>query len=110
VSVQQLGGSISGLSSRKDSRAKLALNGKIDRYAPVDIAGELDLLSASLFTDIRVKFDGVELTSVTPYSGRFAGYRIEKGKLSVDVRYLVENRQLNAEQRFIVDQLTLGER
>lgn len=110
VTLQQLGGSISGLSSRKDSRAKLALTGKIDRYAPVDIAGELNLLSASLFTDIRVKFEGVELTSVTPYSGRFAGYRIEKGKLSVDVRYLVENRQLNAEQRFIVDQLTLGER
>jgi hypothetical protein len=110
VSLQQLGGSISGLSSRKDSRARLALTGKIDRYAPVDIAGELNLLSASLFTDIRVKFEGVELTSVTPYSGRFAGYRIEKGKLSVDVRYLVENRKLDAEQRFIVDQLTLGER
>jgi hypothetical protein len=110
VSLQQLGGSITGLSSRKDSRAKVALEGKIDRYAPVEIAGELNLLSASLFTDLRVKFDGVELTSVTPYSGRFAGYRIEKGKLSVDVRYRVENRKLEAEQRFIVDQLTLGER
>jgi hypothetical protein len=110
VSLQQLGGNISGLSSKKDSRARIALNGKIDRYAPVEIGGELNLLSASLFTDIRVKFDGVELTSVTPYSGRFAGYRIEKGKLSVDVRYQVENRKLNAEQRFVVDQLTLGER
>ena len=110
VSLQQLGGSVTGLSSRKDSRAKVDLKGKIDRYAPVEIAGELNLLSASLFTDLRVKFDGVELTSVTPYSGRFAGYRIEKGKLSVDVRYLVENRKLEAEQRFIVDQLTLGER
>jgi hypothetical protein len=110
VSLQQLAGSISGLSSQKSSRARLALQGKLDRYAPVEIAGELNLLSASLFTDIRVKFDGVELTSVTPYSGRFAGYRIEKGKLSVDVRYRVEDRQLEAEQRFIVDQLTLGER
>jgi hypothetical protein len=110
VSLQQLAGTITGLSSRRDSRARVALNGKIDRYAPVEIAGELNLLSASLFTDLRVKFDGVELTSVTPYSGRFAGYRIEKGKLSVDVRYLVENRKLEAEQRFIVDQLTLGER
>jgi hypothetical protein len=110
VSLQQLGGSISGLSSRKDSRARVALTGKIDRYAPVDIAGELNLLSASLFTDLRVKFDGVELTSVTPYSGRFAGYRIEKGKLSVDVRYRVQNRELNAEQRFVIDQLALGER
>ena len=110
VSLQQLGGSVSGLSSSKDSRAKLALTGKIDRYAPVEIGGELNLLSASLFTDLRVKFDGVDLTSVTPYSGRFAGYRIEKGKLSVDVRYQVEDRKLNAEQRFVVDQLTLGER
>jgi hypothetical protein len=110
VSLQQLGGNISGLSSKKDSRAKIELTGKIDRYAPVEIGGELNLLSASLFTDVRVRFDGVELTSVTPYSGRFAGYRIEKGKLSVDVRYQVENRQLDAEQRFIVDQLTLGER
>jgi hypothetical protein len=110
VSLQQLGGTISGLSSRADSRAKVALTGKIDRYAPAQIAGELNLLSASLFTDLRVKFDGVELTSVTPYSGRFAGYRIEKGKLSVDVRYLVENRKLDAQQRFVIDQLTLGER
>ncbi len=110
VSLQQLSGTISGLSSRKDSRAKVALTGKIDRYAPAQIAGELNLLSASLFTDLRVKFDGVELASVTPYSGRFAGYRIEKGKLSVDVRYLVENRKLDAQQRFVIDQLTLGER
>jgi hypothetical protein len=110
VSLQQLEGSVTGLSSRKDSRARLSLAGRIDRYAPIEIAGELNLLSASLYTDIRVKFDGVELTSVTPYSGRFAGYRIEKGKLSVDVRYQVENRKLNAEQRFRIDQLTLGER
>lgn len=110
VSLQQLTGSVSGLSSRRDSRAKLAVTGKIDRYAPVEIAGSLNLLSASLFTDIRVKFDGVELTSVTPYSGRFAGYRIEKGKLSVDVRYQVQDRKLNAEQRFVVDQLELGEK
>jgi outer membrane protein OmpA-like peptidoglycan-associated protein len=50
------------------------------------------------------------MTSVTPYSGRFAGYKIEKGKLSIDVAYQVENRQLKAEQRFVIDQLQLGER
>ena len=110
VSIQQLSGSITGLSSQKSSRAKIALNGKLDRYAPIGINGELNLLSATLYTDIHVKFDGVELTSVTPYSGRFAGYRIEKGKLSVDVRYKVEERKLNAEQRFVIDQLTLGEK
>jgi hypothetical protein len=32
------------------------------------------------------------------------------GKLSIDVAYLVENRKLNAKQKFVIDQLELGER
>ncbi len=74
------------------------------------IGGEINLLSAALFTDMKVSFQGVDMTSVTPYSGRFAGYKIEKGKLSIDVAYHVEDRKLDAKQRFVVDQLQLGER
>jgi len=110
VSLQELGGSISGLSSDPKSRARVDLKGRVDRYAPAEIAGTLNLLSAALFTDIHVKFDGVEMTSVTPYSGHFAGYAIEKGKLSIDVAYKVENRQLTANQKFHIDQLQLGDR
>jgi hypothetical protein len=110
VSLQELSGGISGLSSDPRSRAKVDLNGRVDRYAPAHISGEMNLLSAALFTDMHVKFDGVEMTSVTPYSGHFAGYQIEKGKLSIDVTYLVENRQLAAKQKFVIDQLQLGER
>ncbi len=110
VSIQQLNGVVVGLSSDESSRATLDLEGKVDRYAPATIAGEMNLLSASLYTRIRLKFDGVDMTSVTPYSGRFAGYKIEKGKLSVDVTYHVEDRQLDAQQKFVVDQLQLGEK
>jgi hypothetical protein len=110
VSLQSLNGTIVGLSSDPKSRAKVNLEGKVDRYAPAQIGGEINLLSAGLFTDMKVGFKGVEMTSATPYSGRFAGYKIEKGKLSIDVHYQVENRQLKAEQRFVVDQLQLGER
>ncbi len=110
VSLQELTGSIAGLSSDPKSRAKVDLNGRVDRYAPAQIRGEMNLLSADLFTDVHVKFDGVEMTSVTPYSGHFAGYEIEKGKLSIDVAYLVENRRLTAKQKFVIDQLQLGER
>ena len=110
VSIQALNGTIVGLSSDPASRAKLDLDGKVDRYAPATIEGEMNLLSATLFTDIRVQFAGVDMTSVTPYSGRFAGYKIEKGKLSIDVTYHVENRQLDAKQKFVIDQLQLGEK
>jgi hypothetical protein len=110
VSLQQLSGAISGLSSDPKSRAKVDLEGRVDRYAPAAINGEINLLSAALYTDVHVKFDGVEMTSVTPYSGHFAGYEIEKGKLSIDVTYQVENRQLTAKQKFVIDQLQLGDR
>jgi uncharacterized protein DUF748 len=110
VNLQNMNGSILGLSSDPKSRAKVQFEGTVDKYAPAKIAGDLNLLSAALYTDLKVSFKGVEMTSVTPYSGRFAGYKIEKGKLSIDVAYLVENRTLQAKQKFIIDQLELGER
>jgi hypothetical protein len=110
VNLQNMNGSILGLSSDPKSRAKVQFEGKVDRYAPAKIDGEINLLSAALYTDLKVSFKGVEMTSVTPYSGRFAGYKIEKGKLSIDVAYLVEDRTLTARQRFVIDQLELGER
>lgn len=108
--IQELSGTISGLSSKPDSRAKVKLNGKVDAYAPVTIEGEVNYLSADTFTDLKLAFDNMELTTFTPYSGKFAGYRIEKGKLSVVFVYKVEDRQLNAQHKVVLNQLELGER
>jgi len=110
VSLASLTGTVTGLDSRPGSRAKVAIDGKVDKYAPARIAGEMNILSGSAYSDITVSMKGVELSTVTPYSGRFAGYKIEKGKLNVDVTYHVENRELKAGQHFVIDQLQLGER
>lgn len=109
VGIQSLNGSIDGLSSDPKSRAKVKLAGKVDRYAPVNINGELNLLAATVYSDIKMSFKGLELTTMTPYSGHFAGYKIDKGKLSVDLSYKVDQRKLDAEQHFVIDQLQLGE-
>jgi Domain of Unknown Function (DUF748) len=109
VGIQQLNGTIDGLSSDPKSRAKVKLEGKVDRYAPVSINGELNLMAATVYTDIKMSFKGLELTTMTPYSGHFAGYKIDKGKLSVDLSYKVDQRKLDAEQHFVIDQLQLGE-
>ena len=108
--IQELSGTVAGLSSKPGSRATVKLDGKVDAYAPVTIEGEVNYLSAESYTDLRLAFDNMELTTFTPYSGKFAGYRIEKGKLSVQLAYKVENRQLEAQQKFVLNQLQLGER
>ena len=92
------------------SRAKVELNGKVDRYSPAHIGGELNVLSTALYTDITMGFKDIDLTIVNPYSGHFIGYKIDKGKLSVDVSYKIEQRKLDAKQHFVVDQLELGDR
>jgi len=110
IGIQSLGGRITGLSSDPQSRAKVQLEGKVDRYAPWKVAGQVNLLSAALFTDLTMSFNDVDLTVVNPYAGHFVGYKIDKGKLSVDVHYQIEQRKLTAAQHFVVDQLELGER
>ena len=110
VGIQSLNGSVIGLSSDPRSRAKVELNGKVDRYSPAHIGGEVNLLSAALYTDITMSFKDIDLTIVNPYSGHFVGYKIDKGKLSVDVSYKIDQRKLNAQQHFVVDQLELRDR
>lgn len=110
IGIQSLHGAVSGLSSDPRSRAKVQLDGRVERYSPITIAGTVNLLSAALYTDIRMSFKDLDLTVVNPYSGYFTGYRINKGKLSVDVSYKIDQRKLDAAQHFVVDQLEIGDR
>jgi hypothetical protein len=107
--IYNLNGDISGLSSNEDSRAKIDLKGKVDKYAPVIIKGSINPLSHDAFTDIDMLFKGIELTTFTPYSGKFAGYKIDKGKLSLGLHYKLSNNKLVAENNVTLDQLTLGD-
>ena len=67
-------------------------------------------MSATTYTDISMSYRGIDLTDVTPYSGHFAGYKIAKGKLTVDLKYHIEDRKLTASHHIVVDQLQLGEK
>jgi hypothetical protein len=108
--IMDLQGTITGLSSQADSRAKVQLAGKVDRYAPVDITGEVNLLSAAKYSDVALNFRNMELTTFNPYSGKFAGYNISKGKLSTELHYKVENRKLDAQHHIVVDNLEFGDK
>jgi outer membrane protein OmpA-like peptidoglycan-associated protein len=82
----------------------------VDRYAPVTIAGALNPFDPMASLDITTSFKRVELTTLTPYSGKFAGYRIRKGRLNLDLHYLITKGQLKAENKLLVEQLQLGEK
>ncbi|MDH0748948.1 DUF748 domain-containing protein [Pseudomonas sp. GD03842] len=110
TAVQQLNGKIGTLDNRQDKPAPVDIKGKVDRYAPVTIKGALNPFNPLASLDIATSFRRVELTTLTPYSGKFAGYRIRKGRLNLDLHYLITKGQLKAENKVVVEQLQLGEK
>ena len=108
--IRELEGTIKGLSSESLARAEVSLEGKVDEFAPVKIVGQINPLSEDVYTDLEVLFKNIEMTAFTPYSGRFIGRAIEKGKLSLDLKYKVSENVLIGENRIVLDQFTLGER
>ncbi|EPL11061.1 DUF748 domain-containing protein [Pseudomonas sp. CF161] len=110
TAVQQLNGQIGTIDSRQAKPASVDIKGKVDRYAPVTIKGSVNPFNPMAALDIATSFKRVELTTLTPYSGKFAGYRIRKGRLNLDLHYLITNGQLKAENKVVVEQLQLGEK
>ena len=79
--IVNLNGEIDGFDTRSKKPATIEIDGRVDRYAPVTIKGALNPSSPLDMTDLSMSFTNVELTTLTPYSGRFAGYSIQKGRL-----------------------------
>ncbi len=110
AAIQSLEGSITGLSSQSGSRAKMDLHGEVGPYSPVTVSGEFNVLGPKLYTDIAMGFHNMELTVFNPYSGKFAGYSISKGKLSTDFHYKIDGRKLDAQHHIVVEELEFGDK
>jgi outer membrane protein OmpA-like peptidoglycan-associated protein len=108
--IHALQGQLVGLSNAPGAAAQLELQGQVDEYGLSRAAGQINLFEPTAFTDIRVTFQNVEMTRLTPYSATFAGRKIASGKLSLDLEYKVKARQLQGDNKVVMDQLTLGER
>ncbi len=108
--MHTLSGVINSLSTNPDTPAQLELDGKVDEFGSVRIRGTLQPFKPTEFTDTKLSFRNLEMANMTPYSGKFAGRKIDSGKLSVDLEYKVRQRQLAGENKFVIEKLKLGER
>ncbi len=107
-SMTALAGTVTGLSSDPATHAEVKISGGVDTYAPVEISGEINPLAPALYCDMTMSFHNIDLTTFNPYSGKFAGYNITKGKLSTDMHYKIDHRRLEASHHVVIDQLEFG--
>ncbi|UZR31018.1 DUF748 domain-containing protein [Methylococcus mesophilus] len=110
VDIHGLTGFIQSLSSKRDAKAEVSIKGSISDASPVTISGRINPFQIGTFADVSMRFANVDLTELSPYSAKFAGYRIDKGKVDLDLHYRLSDRKLLADNNMVFDHLTLGER
>ncbi|MCL2876418.1 MAG: DUF748 domain-containing protein [Betaproteobacteria bacterium] len=109
VFLGNLSGELTGLSSDQDAMAKLDLQARIGRDAPVTIKGEFNPFRQDQRLNIEAEVKDFDLPGLSSYSGRYIGYGIARGKLSATLNYQIEDRKLSAENHVFLDQLTFGD-
>jgi len=107
--LTELNGTVGRLDSRIRDMATLQFSGRVAGTGLLEIGGAINPTVIPPALDIKAKAHDIELPGLTPYSSKYAGYPIERGKLSVDVAYKIEaDGKLEASNQIIVNQLTFG--
>ena len=108
--IRNLKGSASGLSTAAPSRASLRFEGTVAEFGLARGEGTIQPFAPKAFTDIALAFRNVDLPPMTPYSATFAGRRIDSGRLSLDLRYQINDGKLAGNNQLLLEKFTLGER
>jgi flagellar motor protein MotB len=110
ANLTQVGGRVSDLNAAEMKSGDVELRGMWNKTEPIEITGKVNPVAQDLFVDLNVKLKDIELSSMTPYAAKYLGYTIQKGKLAMDLKYLIVQKKLDAENKIFFDQLTLGDR
>lgn len=103
-----IAGDLSALAWDDPKPADVNITGEVDHIAPLQISGTIQPLGPRLHTDIRAEARGIDMTRLSAYAARYAGYGIKTGTLTAKVHYRVDNGKLQAENSLYLDQLTFG--
>ncbi|MBU4263916.1 MAG: DUF748 domain-containing protein [Proteobacteria bacterium] len=108
TTLQQIDGGIKGLATGKDVSAEVNITAKLDQHSPVKVTGTIRPWQ-DFYTDVTAEFTDIELSPVSPYSIKFIGYPLTKGKLNLNLHYLIEDGKLISDNKAFIDQITLGD-
>jgi len=106
--IQDVAGSVTGLSSVAQAIASVDLHGKVDDHSTFTVTGTMNPLADDLKIDLALSLKNGKMTPGSPYAAKFVGYPIHQGQLSLEAHYTVNQRTLKADNRFIAHQLRLG--
>lgn len=108
--VNQLKGNFTTLDTKNTKPSVLKLEGKVDKYGYAKIEGSVLPFDFKNRANLKILFKNIDMPSLTPYSGKFVGYAIKEGKLSMDLNYKIKKGLMEGDNKINLDSLTLGDK
>ncbi len=107
--IHDLNGNMIAVGNIAEVKSTVDIDGVVDEYGLAKISGTLLSANPKQFTDMGLKFQNIEMTNLSPYTGKFIGYKLDQGKMNVELEYKINDSQMLGGNRVILKQLTLGE-
>ena len=108
LNLQELSGTLTGLSTLDPGRAVVELEGRLNTSASIAIEGNFNPLGNPASSHLRLNFDNINLVPVSGYMAKYGGYGVDRGRLSLDVELKLAERHLESESVATIDGFELG--
>lgn len=108
ASLQKIHAAIHQLSTDEMRPAQIEVQTLVGGTGPVEVTARLNPLHAKEATEAKISVKNVQLLPVDPYVGKYLGYRLNRGKLDVDLQYQITKSAVKGRNLVVLDQLTLG--
>lgn len=109
TSIHDLNGDVYALSNVEGGVSYVEMDGEVDAYGSAKLKGSVEASDFKSFTDLNLNFRNLNLNSFSGYSAQFAGYKIDEGKLFLDLQYKIFDSQLLGANSLIIKKIKLGE-
>jgi len=102
---------ITGISTKPDSRIKLAFTSGIDDKGRIEIQGQLKPFVQPLQMETVFSLNDYAMRALTPYVGKYTGRAVkEGGTLNIKVDYRIAENKLVAAHRLFIQKFDFGEK
>ncbi len=89
-------------------RASLETSGRVNNQARLRVQGKLGV--DPLYLDLTGQLDGYGMEALTPFTTRYLGFGVERGRLDVDTEVSIEDGRLDSTTKIAADKFYLGDR
>ena len=110
ISISDLSGSVNNISSLGSGPTEIDINAKIDGLSPLSISGKADPLKKELYIDIDAQLNDLAMSSFSSYTSKYIGYNVKKGKLKLDLAYMIKSMKMDADVDLLIDEFELGDK